>query len=246
MSVEQGDRETALIELFVRLADTLVDNFDVVEVLHVLTTDCVALFPVEAAGLLLANPYGALRVVASSSERARLVELFQLQAEEGPCLDCYRGGRAVSAPDLTEAGRWPTFTEGANEQGFRSAHAVPMRLRDETIGALDLFGANPGALSPADLRVAQSLADVATISILQERGLRTRRIYTEQLTAALNHRALVEQAKGVLAERGQLDMAAAFTRLRNHSLRTRRPITELARAITNREVATDFLHRFED
>jgi GAF domain-containing protein len=244
------DRESAVLEAFVRLADTLIADFDMIDVLHGLTTDCVALFPVEAAGLLLSDPrgvndHGALRVVASSSEQARLVELFQLQSDEGPCLDCYRGGRPVSAPDLAEAGRWPRFTAGALEQGFRSAHAVPMRLRGRTIGALDLFGAQPGALTPADLRVAQALADLATISVLQQRNLRAQRGHAEQLHAALHHRAIIEQAKGVLAERGGLDMAAAFTQLRNHAHRTGQPLTDLARGITTRDIPTDFLTHFD-
>jgi GAF domain-containing protein len=236
-------RETALMEAFVRLTDTLIADFDILDLLHGLTIDCVRLFPTSAAGLLISDHHGILQLVASSSEAARLVELFQLQADEGPCLDCYRTGAPVDAPDLGEAGRWPRFTTRAAEQGFRSVHAVPMRLRGNTIGALNLFGSERGTLPAADLRVAQALADAATITVLQERNQVARQAVTERLRVTLNSRAIIEQAKGVLAEVGGFDMGEAFVRLRDHAHETRQPLTELARGIASRAVGTEFLRR---
>jgi GAF domain-containing protein len=243
MPTAEPPRETALLEAFVRLADTLVADFDIVDLLHGLTADCVRLFPTAAAGLLISDHHGVLQLVASSSEAARLVELFQLQSDEGPCLDCYRSGSPVSAPNLTASGRWPLFTLRAAEQGFHSVHAVPMRLRGDTIGALNLFGAERGALPSTDLRVAQALADAATITVLQERNLHAQQAVADRLQATLNRRAVVEQAKGVLAEVGGLDMGEAFVRLRDRAHETRQPLTELARSLTSRAAGTAFLDR---
>jgi hypothetical protein len=177
----------------------------VIDLLARLSSDCVALLPVDAAGLLLSDQRGALQVVSSSTEQAHLMELFQVQTQEGPCLDCFRSSQQISAPDLGRDGRWPRFTQRAQQAGYRAVHALPLRLRFETIGALNLFGIHPGVLSPEDLRIGQALADVATIGILQERAIRRRDILAEQLQAALNSRVIIEQAKGILAERGQLD-----------------------------------------
>jgi GAF domain-containing protein len=238
-----GDnRETALLAAFIRLADTLVADFDMLDLLHGLTTDCVALFPAPAAaGLLISDPAGTLRLVASSSEAVRLVELFQLQTDEGPCLDCYRSGQPVNAPDLADSDRWPRFTALAAERGFRSVHAVPMRLRGNTIGALNLFAATPGALPPADLRVAQALADAATITILQERDEAAQQAVIPRLQLVLNRRAIIEQAKGVLAEVGTLEMGEAFTRLRDHAHATDQPLTGLARRLVTRQAGVEVL-----
>jgi GAF domain-containing protein len=218
-----------------------VADFDMLDLLHRLTTDCVALFPADAAGLLISDHHDTLRLVASSSEAARLVELFQLQADEGPCLDCYRSGQPVNAPDLAVAGKWAGFTARAAEEGFRSVHAVPMRLRGHTIGALNLFGAASAALPPADLRAVQALADAATITILQERDLHAEQAVTAKLQTALNRRAIIEQAKGVLAEVGHLDMGEAFIRLRDHAHATDQPLTDLARRLITREAGNEVL-----
>src|ERR1700720_954708 len=162
-----------LSETFVELTDTMVAGFDVIDFLHVLTDRSVQLLDVSAAGLLLADPRGELRVVAASSEAVRLLELFQLQNDQGPCLDCFRAGRPVAAADLAaEAQRWPRFAAAAQQAGFAAVQALPMRLRDQVIGALNLFRAIPGAFDPADIRIGQALADVATISLLHERGMR--------------------------------------------------------------------------
>jgi transcriptional regulator with GAF, ATPase, and Fis domain len=217
------DREL-LSETFVELTDTMVADFDVIDFLHVLTDRSVKLLDVSAAGLLLADPRGDLRVVAASSEAARLLELFQLQNDQGPCLDCFRAGQPVSAADLNaEAQRWPRFAAAARQAGFGAVQALPMRLRDQVIGALNLFRASAGAFDPADVHLGQALADVATISLLHERSLRHSDILNEQLQSALNSRVVIEQAKGKLAERLGLDMEQAFALLRdyarNHNLR---------------------------
>ncbi|MCW6003460.1 GAF domain-containing protein, partial [Micromonospora sp. CPCC 205371] len=188
--------EIQLADVFVEMADTLVDDFDVIDFLHGLTERCVQLLGVSAAGLLLTDQRDTLQVVAASSERTRLLELFQLQTDQGPCVDCFRTGQPVSVADLTTAGRWPRFTAAAAEVGFAAVHAVPMRLRAEVIGALNLFDATAGPLDEGKLRIGQALADVATIGLLQQRAIRRREVLTEQLETALRSRVLIEQAKG--------------------------------------------------
>jgi len=223
--------ETQLADVFVELADTLVDEFDVIDFLHVLTQRCVGLLDVSAAGLLLTDQQDTLQVVAASSERTRLLELFQLQTDQGPCVDCFRTGQPVSVSDLASAGRWPRFTEAAAEVGFASVHAVPMRLRTEIIGALNFFHTDPVPVDPERLRVGQALADVATIGLLQHRAIRRREILAEQLGTALNSRILIEQAKGVLAERLGLAVDEAFTVLRSYARNHNRRLSDLAEAV---------------
>ena len=217
---------------FVELTDTMVADFDVIDFLHVLTDRTVALLDVAAAGLLLADPRGQLRVVAASSEAARLLELFQLQNDQGPCLDCFRSAQPVTVADLAaEAGRWPRFAAAARQGGFAAVQALPMRLREQVIGALNLFRADPGVLAPADIRVGQALADVATIGLLQERNVRRAETLAEQLQAALNSRVVIEQAKGKLAERLGLDMDQAFTLLRQQARDTNQRLTDVGRQV---------------
>src|SRR6267154_671355 len=219
-----------LSETFVELTDTMVAGFDVIDFLHVLTDRSVQLLDVSAAGLLLADPRGELRVVAASSEAARLLELFQLQNDQGPCLDCFRAGRPVAAADLAaEAQRWPRFAAAARQAGFIAVQALPMRLRDQVIGALNLFRAAPGAFDPASVRIGQALADVATIGLLHERSMRRSDILNEQLQAALNSRVIIEQAKGKLAERLGIDMDRAFTMLRDYARNSNQRLTNVAR-----------------
>jgi GAF domain-containing protein len=225
--------EIQLADVFVEMADTLVDDFDVIDFLHGLTERCVQVLGVSAAGLLVTDGRDTLQMVAASSERTRLLELFQLQTDEGPCVDCFRTGQPVSVADLPSAGRWPRFTAAAAEVGFAAVHALPMRLRAEVIGALNLFDIDPGALAEGKLRVGQALADVATIGLLQHRAIRRRDVVTEQLQTALNSRILIEQAKGVLAERLHLDMADAFTMLRNGARSNNRLLSELAQDIVD-------------
>ncbi|HVE46310.1 MAG TPA: GAF and ANTAR domain-containing protein [Acidimicrobiales bacterium] len=210
--------DTRLVGTLVELADTLVDDFDVVDLLTRLSDRCVELLDVSAAGLMLVAPEGNLKVVASSSEAMRVVELFELQAQQGPGLDCYRTGEAVWQRDLASSGdRWPRFRPVALEAGFRSVHAIPMRLRGRIIGALNLFGAEPGELDEPDGVAARALADVATIAILQHRAVQEAQVLNEQLNYALSSRVVIEQAKGVLAERLGLAMEQAFSTLRNHA-----------------------------
>jgi transcriptional regulator with GAF, ATPase, and Fis domain len=219
-----------LSDTFVELADTMVAEFDVIDFLHLLTDRSVALLGASAAGVVLADPRGELRVAAASSEEAGLLELFQLQNDQGPCLDCFRTGRPVTADDLTgPCQRWPRFAEAAARSGFRTVEALPMRLRDQVIGALNLFRAEPGPLDPADLRIGQALADVATIGLLHERNVRRREAVAEQLQAALNSRVIIEQAKGKLAERLNIDMDRSFTMLRDYARNTNQHLTDVAR-----------------
>jgi GAF domain-containing protein len=222
-----------LSETFVELTDTMVAGFDVIDFLHVLTSRSVQLLDIDAAGLLLADPRGELRVVAASSEAARLIELFQLQAGQGPCLDCCRTGQPVTAADLTAARRWPQFAAAARDAGFSAVQALPMRLREQVIGTLNLFRATPGPFDPADVRVGQALADVATISLLHERSMRHSEILSEQLQTALDSRVIIEQAKGKLAERLGVDMDQAFSLLRDFARARNRRLSDLARALVD-------------
>jgi GAF domain-containing protein len=219
-----------LSDTFVDLADTMVADFDVIDFLHLLTDRTVLLLAASAAGVVLADPRGELRVAAASSEEAGLVELFQLQNDQGPCLDCFRTGRPISAADLTGPDqRWPRFAQAATQAGFRTVEALPMRLRDQVIGALNLFRAEPDPFETADLRIAQALADVATIALLHERNVRRSETVAEQLQAALNSRVMIEQAKGKLAERYGIDMDRAFTMLRDYARNTNQHLTDVAR-----------------
>lgn len=225
-------RETLLAETFVELADTLVADFDVVELLTVLGDRCVEVLDVGAAGIMLAAPEGDLRVMASSSEAMRVLELFELQAQEGPALDCYRTGLPVVNHDLRTAnGRWPRFAAEALAAGFHSVHALPMRLRGTVIGALNLCHVDPGDMRPPDIAVAQALAAVATIAILQHRASREAQILNEQLNVALNSRVVIEQAKGMVAERLGLDMQQSFARLRAHARNHNLRLADIAREV---------------
>lgn len=220
-----------LAQTFVELADTLVAGYDLMEFLQTLTDRCVDLLEVDAAGLLLADSRGALRLVAASTEQARVVELFQIQNDEGPCLDCYRTGQAVIVSDIRAGGaaqRWPQFAAAAAEMGYAGVHAIPMRLRDQGIGTLNLFRAAPDGLDPAVVVAATALVDVATIGILQERALRQQEVVAGQMQLALNSRIIIEQAKGVLAERLRVTPDEAFVMLRRYARDHNHRLTELA------------------
>ena len=233
-------RETLLINTFVELTDVLVDDFDVVDLLTQLAGRCVEVLDVDAAGIMLASADGELRVVASSSEAMRTLELFELQASEGPCFECYNTGEPTANIQLTDIGQlWPQFSPRAVAAGFLSVTALPMRLRGRTIGALNLFRSNLGDLGDQDLVAAQAFADVATIGILQHRAVEEAHTVNDQLTSALNSRIIVEQAKGMVAERTGLDMGAAFNRLRNHARRRNLLLSDLARHVVAGEVGPD-------
>ena len=236
----QMPRETLLARTFVELADTLVDDFDVVDLLTLLADRCVDLFDVAAAGLMLGSPSGALQVMASSSDAMRLLELFEQQSEEGPCPDCYRSGEPLLNQVLEGAtDRWPRFAPKAIEAGFTSVSALPMRLRGVTIGALNLFRVETVDMRDADVAAAQAFADVATIAILQYQAAVEVQRVNDQLTQALNTRIVIEQAKGVLAERLDVDVADAFIRLRsyarNHNLR----LANVAHDVVHGDLSTD-------
>ncbi|RKS08455.1 ANTAR domain-containing protein [Nocardiopsis sp. Huas11] len=230
-------RESDLVGAFVQLADTLVDDYDVPEVLHQLAAHCVDLLNVSAAGLMLSDQRGSLQLVASSNERTRVLELFQIQTDEGPCVDAFQTGVVVTVADLSAATeRWPVFTPQALEQGFSAVHAVPMRLRGEVIGSLNLFNQRPGGLSDEDAKVARALADIATIGMLQERTIRHSEVLTEQLQGALNSRITIEQAKGLLAHAGGLDMEQAFQALRRYARSQHARMSETAHALATGQI----------
>ncbi len=230
-------REAMLTKTFVELADTLVADFDVVELLTLLTDRCVDVLDLTAAGIMLVAPEGDLRVMASSSDTMRVLELFELQAREGPCLDCFNTGRPVVNQDLSGAnGRRPRFAAEALGAGFHSVHALPMRLRGTVIGALNLFHVEAGSLRDADVNAAQALADVATIAILQHHATLEAQVVNEQLNHALNTRIVIEQAKGMIAERKVLGMEESFATLRNHARHHNLRLADLARAVIDGSV----------
>jgi GAF domain-containing protein len=231
-------REAKLARALVDLADTLVADFDVVELLTLLADRCIDVLEVSAAGLMLVGPDGDLRVMASSSEAMRVLELFELQSQEGPCLDCFVSGEAVVHRDLLGGEvRWPRFGAVAADAGFRAVHAIPMRLRGTIIGALNLFHVEPGTMSAEDLGAAQALADIATIAVLQHRASLEAQALNEQLSNALNTRIVIEQAKGMVAERRGLAMEQAFAVLRGHARDHNLRLADVARSVIDGDLA---------
>jgi transcriptional regulator with GAF, ATPase, and Fis domain len=225
-------RERQLVETFVEVADTLVDDFDVIDFLLTLAGRCVQLLDVDAAGIMLIDQRGHLHAAAASTESARLVELFELQTDVGPCVDCCRTGSPVVNADLdANSERWPRFAEAARSSGFVAVHALPLRLRENVIGALNLFSADSRVLTEDDVRAGQALADVATIGILAQRGLHQAELLAEQLQNALNSRIVIEQAKGVLAERRRISVDEAFTLLRDHARKSNLRLSDVARDV---------------
>lgn len=228
-----GGREGQVLEAVVSLVDSLLDDFDVVELLTRLTEQCAHLLDIASAGLLLAGPTGQLQLLAATSERTHDVELFQLQSEEGPCLDCYASGHEVTIADLrTELERWPQFVPVATEAGFASVHAIPMRAAGMVLGSLGLFGTTAGELNPADLAVGQTLAHVATVAILQE-GAPTPDAVLPRLRSVLASRAVVEQAKGFLRARLEVSIDEAFGLLRRYARTRGEHLTQVARHLVS-------------
>lgn len=224
-------RETRVLDAVVSLVDNLLVDFDVVDLLTELTARCAELLDIAAAGLLLADPLGKLRLLAATSEQARELELFQLQAEEGPCVDCHGTERPVSVADLhVTVRRWPRFVPAALDAGFASVHAIPMRAGGIGLGALGLFGTDPGRLTDADLLVGQTLAQVACVVILQERAP-TPSTVIPQLRSALASRVVIEQAKGFLRQSLDVSVGEAFTLLRGYARTHDQHLTEVARRL---------------
>lgn len=221
-----------LARVFVELADTLVADFDVIDFLHLLTERCVDLLEADSAGILLTDQQDRLRLVAASTEQTRLLELFQLQSAQGPCLDCFTTGLPVVSTDLAaDIQRWPIFAAAARRSGFAAVHALPMRLRDQVIGTLNLFSTTTGTLTQDTTALAQAFADVATIGILSERAAREKHVLSQQLQIALNTRVIIEQAKGMLAERRGLTMDQAFNALRAYARNSNRKLADVALAV---------------
>ena len=223
-------RESVLARTMVALADNLVDDFDIVDLLTTLTNRCVEVLDVAAAGIMLVAPGGDLQLITASSEVMRLVELFELQTAEGPCLDSFNSRQPVVNQDLTDAAdRWPRFAPIAVQQGFRSADAIPMRLRGQIIGALNLFRTEIGSLNDDDVLIAQALADIATIAILQNRHTTATQDLNTQLENALSSRIVIEQAKGMIAERRGMAADEAFGLLRAYPRSNNLRLADVAR-----------------
>jgi GAF domain-containing protein len=231
-----------MTQIFVELADTLVDEFDALDFLHTLTDRSVELLNVDAAGVILSDQHGHLQVVASTSNHAQDLELFELQSDEGPCLDCFKTGRVVANVEASvAAARWPRFSAAFRQAGYQSAHAVPLRLRSQVIGAMNLFCVESTALADDDLALAQALADVATIGLLQERAVRESDLIAEQLQTALNSRILIEQAKGVLLALMSVSVDEAFSLMRQYSRRNRIPLREVATQVIASSLTPELL-----
>jgi ANTAR domain/GAF domain len=231
-------REQQVSRTFVRLANSLAQGADVVDMLSGLTADCARLLDVASAGLLLADSHDVLHVVAASSDRTRNLELFQLQREQGPCLDCYHEGHPVSSEDLlADAARWPQFADAALEAGFASVHALPMHLRDRRLGTLGLFGTTTGVLNDDDLQLGQAFADVASVALVQGAAITEQETVTRQLQGALDSRLVIEQAKGILAQVGDVDMDDAFSYLRRYSRDHNDRLTDIASSLVTRQLS---------
>ena len=235
--MNETTRIEKLFEAFATLADTLVAGYDVLDLLQALVEYCHDLLDVDAAGILLANADGDLEVVASTSEASTLVEIMQLDADAGPCLDCFTTRSIVSVPDIdVDSERWPDFRATARAQGIHSVYAIPLRLRDTTIGTLNLMRTERGELNTHDVRAARALADVATIGILQERSIRDAAAIRVQLQHALSSRIVIEQAKGVVSETSKLSMDAAFGQIRDHARSRQLPLSVVARQLVAGEL----------
>jgi transcriptional regulator with GAF, ATPase, and Fis domain len=229
-----GDRHDDIVDAFVDLADTLADDYDVIDFLHVLVARCTDLIDVDDAGVMLADPTGKLHAVAASTEKVRLLELFEVQNHDGPCLDAFRTGEPVHARDLAQRQHeWPTFADEALRNGFRSAYSVPMQLRDETIGAINLLSSEVKDLGDNDNKLASALARIATIGLLQERRATVAATEAIGLQRALDGRIRIEQAKGVIAERHGTSIDDAFEMIRRYARHHQLGITVVADQIVN-------------
>jgi transcriptional regulator with GAF, ATPase, and Fis domain len=237
---EADDRAALLAQAFAELAGALADGYDVAELLDRLLRHCVDLLAVDAAGLVLADASDALQVMAATTGPARFLEVLQLHAESGPCLECYHTGRPVQVDDLRADGdRWPALARNARDGGYRAVHAVPLKFQQQTLGAMNLFNIEPGCLGATDQKIAGALAEVATVAILGQRSIRRSGEVAEQLQTALDSRVIIEQAKGMLAQQGGLPMPTAFAVLRQHARRNNQRVTDAARAVVDARLTLD-------
>lgn len=226
--------DEVLFATLIELADTTVTGFDLISLADRLVGACVEVLGVSAAGIMLSDQNDALRVFASTNEESRMLELLELQNNDGPCLDAFRTGRTVDGVDLSlYATRWPSFAPAAMSAGFDTAFAFPIRLRDQVIGALNLFQAGTRALTLHEREVARVMADMAAIGIINNWSIRNQELLAEQLQGALTSRIVIEQAKGVLAEREGLSMGRAFEYLRRTARSSQRPIGDVADDVVN-------------
>jgi GAF domain-containing protein len=236
--MDEASRETRINTAFVTVADTLTTDFDVVDLLHALVEQCTEILDTDAGSLMLLNSNGQLQLMTSTSEGADFVEVMQLNADSGPCIDCFSTGAAISVPNIqSSGGKWPAFQKAAMQNGFHSAHATPMRLRGQIIGTMNLFRSKRGAFSDHDAAVAQALTDVATIGILHERVAREGPILAEQLHRALDSRIFIEQAKGMIAHALSIPMDGAFNVLRIHARNNSLTIRSVAEGINARTIS---------
>ncbi|MEV7190528.1 GAF and ANTAR domain-containing protein [Streptomyces sp. NPDC093510] len=239
-------REEQLLAAMVEAVDTLVDDFDLIDFLHQLCDRCHSLLDVSAVGVMLADPTGSLQLIAASDEHTRLLELFAIQSDQGPCVECYRNGTGQLNINLTsdaETAGFPLFAQRAREAGFTTSHALPMRMRQKVVGALNLFDTRDQELSTRDARVGQALADVATIAILQHRTIVHGNVERAQLRAALSSRIVIEQAKGILAERWHATPDEAFDALRQHARSHQQALTTLCRELIDGSLDSSSIQR---
>jgi GAF domain-containing protein len=236
----QMTRDARLLQTFAMLADTMVDDYDIVELLQSLVDACRDLLNTTAAGILLADGRGDLELVASTSEASRLVEIMQLGAQAGPCIECYRTGAPISVPSIADVpDEWASFRDSALDQGFASVEALPLRLREATIGTLNLLRSETGSAPEADMVAARAFADVATIGILHERSIRESEVLSQQLQLALNSRVVIEQAKGVVSFTNGVPVDEAFDLIRGYARRHRLPLSDVAARLVRRELVLD-------
>jgi hypothetical protein len=236
MTSETDTREIRLLRTFAVLADTLTAEYEVVDLLQTLVDACREFLDITDAGILLADGDGRLEVLASTNERSELIELMQLAAGDGPCIECYRTGQPVSIPDVAaDDDEWSRFREGAAAQNYGALHAFPMRLRELKIGSLNLFADASGELSETDRVTAQALADVATIGILHERATSPdQREIDAQVQQAFESRAVIEQAKGVIAYQHRILVDDAFRLLRTYARSHQLTLVHVAQAVVGR------------
>ena len=230
-------RDARTSETFADLAEVLVSDYDLADLLHRLADSCVAVCDAAGAGIVVADQYGQLCDMAYSSEDIRRLERFQLLNDEGPCVECYRTGRLVEEPELASMRRWPRFSAEAASIGIESARALPLRLHGRTVGALNLFHSEPGHSPVSVLRAAQALADLAVVGIvLSNSGSSMHSTAESKIRTALQERSDVERAKGFLAENGGLPMDDAFERMRAYAEGRGLGLTSVARDLISRSL----------